>query len=184
MRWMRSLRMRVRALVRSDVVDRDLADEMREHFEHLVDENIARGMATADARDAARREFGPTLQLVEESRDARGVTWIVNVWHDMRYGVRLMTRAPGFAAAAILTVALGIGATTAMFSIVYSVVLQPLPYREPDRLVNLWNTAIQRGLPRAFVGIANVVDWKARNHVFEDVAVLRSVANFNLTGGG
>ena len=78
--------------------------------------------------------------------------WIGNAWQDMRYGVRLMRRAPGFAAAAILTVALGIGATTAMFSVVYGVVLQPLPYREPDRLVNLWNTAIKRGLPRAYVG--------------------------------
>src|SRR6266540_4367384 len=83
----------------------------------------------------------------------------VNAWHDMRYGVRLLTRAPGFAAAAILTVALGIGATTAMFSVVYSVVLQPLPYREPARLVNLWNTAVKRGLPRAYVGVATVVDW-------------------------
>ena len=102
----------------------------------------------------------------------------------MRYGVRLMRRTPGFAAAAILTVALGIGATTAMFSVVYGVVLQPLPYREPDRLVNLWNTAIKRGLPRANVGMANVYDWKARNHVFEDIAALRAVANFNLTGQG
>lgn len=184
MRWMQSLRMRVRALVRPGAVDRELADEMRAHVEHLVDENITRGMTPADARIAARREFGPTTRVVEESRDARGVMWIVNAWQDMRYGVRLMTRAPGFAGAAILTVALGIGATTAMFSVVYSVVLQPLPFRDPDRLANLWNTAPSRGLPRAFVGIANVVDWKARNHVFDDIAVLRAVANFNLTGDG
>src|SRR5580765_3557429 len=110
--------------------------------------------------------------------------WIVNAWQDARYGVRLMIRAPGFAAAIILTVALGIGATTAMFSVVDCVLLQPLPYREPDRLVNLWNTAHKRGLPRAYVGNANVADWKARNHVFEDIAVLRAVANFNLTGQG
>src|SRR5215471_13532951 len=109
---------------------------------------------------------------------------IANAWQDARYGVRLMTRAPGFAAAVILTIALGIGATTAMFSVVYSVLLEPLPYREPDRLVNLWNTALKRGLPRAYVGIANVVDWKARNHVFEDIAIVRAIANFNLTGVG
>ena len=123
-------------------------------------------------------------QLTEESRDARGVAWLANGWQDIRYGARLMRRTPGFAAAAILTIALGIGATTAMFSVVYGVVLRPLPYREPDRLVNLWTTATKRGLPRAYVGMANVYDWKARNHVFEDIAALRAVANFNLTGQG
>ena len=178
------LLMRFRALVRGDAVDRDLTDEMHDHLQHLVDENLARGMTHDAARDAGRREFGPVTQLVEASRDARGVMWLANAWQDARYGVRLMSRTPGFAAVAILTIALGIGATTAMFSVVYSVLLQPLPYREPDRLVNLWNTAVKRGLPRAFVGNANVADWKARNHVFEDIAVLRAVANFNLTGQG
>jgi putative ABC transport system permease protein len=176
--------MRARALWRGDAVDRELAEEMRAHLEQLTQEHVARGMTVEEAREAARRTFGPVTQLVEESRDARGVMWIANGWHDMRYGVRLMTRAPGFAAAVVLTVALGIGATTAMFSVVYGVVLQPLPYHEPDRLVNLWNTAHKRGLPRAYVGNANVADWKARNHVFEDVAVLRAIANFNLTGDG
>src|SRR5256885_1077301 len=176
MRFVQMAVMRLRALVRGDAVDRELADEMREHLDRLVDEHVARGLTPEAAREAARREFGPVTQLVEASRDARGVMWIVNLWQDVRYGARLMARAPGFAAAVILTVALGIGATTAMFSVVYSIVLQPLPYRQPERLVNLWNTAIDRGLPRAFVGLANVVDWRARNHVFEDIAVLRAVA--------
>ena len=110
--------------------------------------------------------------------------WIANGWQDMRYGVRLMTRAPGFAAAMILTVALGIGATTAMFSVVYSVVLQPLPYRDGDRLVNLFNTAPARGRPRSGVAMANVFDWRARNHVFTDIGVFRPLVNFNLTGAG
>src|SRR6185436_12980765 len=164
MRLLQMLWMRARALMRGGAVDRDLADEMREHLAELERQHLARGLTPEAAREAARRDFGPVTQLVEESRDARGVMWIVNAWQDARYGVRLMARAPGFAAAVILTVALGIGATTAMFSVVYGVVLEPLPYREPERLVNLWNTAVQRGLPRAFVGIANVVDWKARNH--------------------
>ena len=87
-------------------------------------------MTPLAARAAARREFGPMTQLVEESRDARGVAWIANVAQDVKYGARLLRRTPGFAAAAILTVALGIGATTAMFSIVYGVLLQPLPFEE------------------------------------------------------
>jgi len=184
MRIAQMLLMRLRALVRGDVADRELSDEMRSHLDHLVAEYIARGLTPDAARDAARREFGPVTQLTEASRDARGVTWFRNGWQDIRYGARLMRRTPGFAAAAILTIALGIGATTAMFSVVYGVVLRPLPYRDPDRLVNLWSTAIKRGLPRANVGMANVYDWKARNHVFEDIAALRAVANFNLTGQG
>ena len=176
--------MRLRALTRSGAVDRDLADEMHAHLEHLVEEHVARGMTPAAARTAAVREFGPILQLTEQSRDARGVAWATNAVHDFKYGVRLMRRSPGFAAAAMLTIALGIGATTAMFSVVYGVLLEPLPYREPDRLVNLWSTAIKRGLPRAFNGMANVYDWRARNHVFEDIAALRAVANFNLIGAG
>jgi putative ABC transport system permease protein len=102
-------------------------------------------MAPDAARAAARREFGPVTQIVEESRDARGVMWVANAWNDLKYGVRLMRRGPGFVVAAILTVALGIGATTAMFSVVYGVLLQPLPYGEPDRLVNIWTTAPKRG---------------------------------------
>src|SRR5438093_6381646 len=115
MRLLQMLRIRAKALMRSDVVDADLSDEMREHLEYLVEEHVARGMTLEAARDAARREFGPMTQLMEQSRDARGVMWIVDAAHDMKYGVRLMQRAPGFAAAAVLTVALGIGATTAMF---------------------------------------------------------------------
>src|SRR2546428_4437791 len=139
-------------------------------------------MSPSAARTVALREFGGVQQVMEESRDARGVAWIGNLLHDIKYGVRLMTRTPGFAAAAILTVALGIGATTAMFSVVYGVVLKPLPYRNPDRLVNIWNTAHKRGLPRAYVGMANASARPARTHGFEAFAAPRAVANFNLTG--
>src|SRR5262249_29539794 len=148
-------------------VDAELGDEMREHFDRLVGEHRARGVSADAALAAARREFGPMTQLVEASRDARGVASIVAAVQDVEYGLRLMRRAPGFAAAAILTVALGIGASTAMFSVVYGVLLRPLPFGEPERLVNVWSTAPSRGLPRCYVGMANVYDWKARNHVFE-----------------
>ena len=129
MRWLDSLWMRLRSMMRADAVDNELDEEIREHLERLADEHVARGMTREAAREAARREFGPVTQIVEESRDARGIMWASNAWQDLKYGTRLMTRAPGFAAAAILTVALGIGATTAMFSVVYGVVLKPLPYK-------------------------------------------------------
>lgn len=95
-----------------------------------------------------------------------------------------MSRAPGFATAAILTIALGIGATSAMFSVVYGVLLKPLPYGDANGLVNVWATAPSRGLPRAYEGMANVRDFHARNHVFESIASLRPIANFNLLGAG
>ena len=150
MRWLDALRLRIRALVRGGAVDAELQDEIQLHLQQLIDENLVAGMSPSAARTAALREFGGVQQVMEESRDARGVAWIGNLLHDIKYGARLMARAPGFTAAAILTVALGIGATTAMFSVVYGVVLKPLPYRDPDRLVDIWNTAQKRGLPRAY----------------------------------
>src|SRR4051812_39193887 len=98
MRFVQMLMLRLRALLRGDTVDAELGDEMHEH--------LARGMTLDAARDAARREFGPVPQLMEESREARGVAWIANAWQDARYGIRLTARAPGFAAAIVLTVAL------------------------------------------------------------------------------
>jgi len=184
MRFLQMLRLRARALTRADAVDHELRAEMDEHLEQLTAEYVERGMTPEAALEAARREFGSLTRLMEESREARGVAIFSTLAQDLGYGVRLMRRTPGFAAAAALTIALGIGATTAMFSVVYGVVLKPLPYGDADRLVNVWTTAHKRGLPRGFVGMANVYDFKARNHVFEDIAALRAVANFNLTGQG
>src|SRR3954447_9521452 len=151
MRILHVSRMLLRALWRSGDVDAELDAEMREHLARLVDEHVARGMTFDAARTAAAREFGPMTQLMEASRDARGVAWVPAALQDLRYGIRLMRRAPGFAAAAVLTVALGVGATTAMFSVVYGVLLRPLPYGDADRLVDIWSSAPARGLPRAYV---------------------------------
>src|SRR5690242_10591102 len=102
---LRVVAIRARALLRFDQVDADLRHEMREHVQRLVEANLARGLTLEAAREAARREFGPDLQLMEEARDARGVMWIVTAAQDLRYGIRLMRRAPGFSVAAMLTVA-------------------------------------------------------------------------------
>jgi putative ABC transport system permease protein len=137
-----------------------------------------------DARTAALRAMGGIERRKDECRDTRAVSWLTNFVQDLGFGSRLMARAPGFAAAALLTVALGIGATTAMFSIVYGVVLKALPFEEPERLVHLWTWAPKLGLPRAFVGVANARDWREQNRVFEDIALVRRIGNFNLTGEG
>ncbi len=102
---------------------------------------------------------------------------------DFRYALRLLRANPGFAATAILTVALGVGATTAIFSVVYGVMLRPLPYAEPARLVALWTNSTKAGA-RLFVSAANYRDWREQNRTFEDIALVRSIANFNLTGIG
>ena len=184
MRWLQMLRLRLRALARSSATDRDLDDELQAHLANAIEEHRAAGLSPADARTAALREFGGVAQMAEACRDARGVNWIACFTQDLKYGARLLGRARGFAAAAILTVALGVGATTAMFSIVYGIVLMPLPFGDPDRLVDIWSTAASKGLPRAFVGAANARDWREQNHVFEDIALVRTIGNFNLVGEG
>src|SRR5262245_23828436 len=101
-----------------------------------------------------------------------------------RHALRQLFKNPGFTAVAVLTLALGIGATTTIFSIAYSVVLQSLPFGEPERLVALWTRARKLGDSRDFVGAANHRDWREQNRVFEDIALVRHIANFNLTGEG
>lgn len=110
--------------------------------------------------------------------------WLETLWQDVRYGARSLRKNPGYAAVALLTIALGIAASTAVFSVVYGVVLRPLPYPEPERLVNLWGSFERLGLPRAFVVAANYRDWREQNRSFESLALVRHIGNFNLTGEG
>jgi putative ABC transport system permease protein len=124
--------------------------------------------------------------IFEPTRTAWSTTLrlLASLRQDVSYGARLLRRAPGFTLAAVLTIALGVGATTAIYSVVYGVLLRPLPFRDPDRLVALWTRAPRMGLPRALVGAANARDWREQNRVFEDIALMRTVGNFNLTGHG
>src|SRR5438309_1720313 len=100
---------------------------------------------------------------------------------DLRVGTRTLLRQPGFIAAAVLTLALGIGATTAMFSVVYGVLLRPLPFGNPYRLVRVWTT-FKPNLARGAVSAANGRDWRAQNHVFEDLALVHTARSFNFMG--
>jgi hypothetical protein len=105
-------------------------------------------------------------------------------WQDLRHGMRLIRRDSLFAATAMLVIALGVGATTTVFSVVYGVLLRPLPYPEPERLVQLWTRAPKFGLPRTYAGAALYRDSREQNDVFEDLALVRHIANLNLTGQG
>jgi len=126
---------KLHALFRRDEVEQQLDDELRFHLDREIEENLASGMTHEQARLAAMRSFGNVDQSKEECRDARGVTLIEDLMRDVRYSVRLLIKNPTFTLIAVLTLALGIGANTAIFSLLDAVLLKSLPVKEPDRLV-------------------------------------------------
>jgi predicted permease len=136
MRWLYKLPLRLRSLFKRGSVEQELSDELRFHLENLTEENVAKGMTPEEARYAALRELGRVEQIKEECRDMRRVNYIENFIQDIRFGVRTLSKSPGVAVVAIITLALGIGASTAIFTLLDSVLLRNLPVRDPGRLVS------------------------------------------------
>jgi predicted permease len=160
---------RLRALFRHSAVEQELDAELRFHLEQQADKYIAAGVGRDEALRRARLAFGATDRIAEECRDARGISWLEQTSQDVRYAARVLWRGRGFTAIAVLSLALGIGATTAVFAVLDAVVLRPLPVPEPDRLVVL--RPLIRG--ERFVLFNPVFqEMRRRQHVFEDMAAI------------
>jgi len=178
-----SLIARLRAMFRRDRLDHDLDEELRSHLEMRAADNLASGMTPEEARFEAQKRFGNTALLKEDTRKTDIVAWLDEAARDFRHSLRILQRSPGFTAVAVLTLALGIGANTALFSVIDSVLLHPLPYQNPDSLVMVWETNSQHPNPHNTVSPPNFLDWQTRNTVFSSMAYIFDERD-NLTGNG
>ena len=162
--------------------DEDLDRELRAHLDLEAEELRESGLNGEDARDAARRTLGNPTLLKEVIREMSGWTSFERLSQDLRYGIRLLRRSPGFSAVAILTLALGIGANTAIFSVVDAFLLRPLPFRDSNRLVRFWPTSTETGLrPYSIGSYPDFIDWQAQAASFEQMETYNPRA-FNITG--
>src|SRR5437016_5499903 len=180
MDWLRELTRRLKMLTLRRQFDADLEEEMRLHLELRQEEQLRSGMTANEARAAARRRFGNATYLKEESHMAWGWEWFENAEQDVRYGLRVLRKSPGFSAVAILTIALGIGATTAIFTVVDATLLHPLPYPQPEQLVSIEDDL--PGVGAQDVGMSQP-EWQdlQRSGIFEYVSPTWFDEN-NLTG--
>ena len=171
------LRLRVRSLFRRGKADQELESEFRFHLDHLVEEKVAAGVPPDEARASALREIGGISQLQEECRDMRRVNYIDDLVGDLRYAVRNLRRSPAFATLAVLIMALGVGANTAVFSVVNAVLLKPLAYRDAERIVTLSVASSAVPGPTALskqASMADFQDWHDQSSSFEAMAFYAS----------
>ena len=171
-RWLYGWRVRLRTLIDRDGADRDLDDELRHHVALETEARRAKGTPQEEARRQALATLGGLESARHQVRDARFGAALEHVLQDVRYVLRVLRRNPGFTATTVLTLTLAISATTATFSVVDAVLLQPPPFPEPERLVTLWETDPENGNQPAEVASANFLDWREQATSFEGVAAL------------
>ncbi|HEX5483832.1 MAG TPA: ABC transporter permease [Terriglobia bacterium] len=161
---------------------RDFSEELQAHLALETDRLREEGMSEEEASAAARRNLGNITQARERFYESHRWLWLDSLWQDLRFGLRQLRRNPGFTAVAVVTLALGIGANTGIFSVVNAVLLRPLPFFEPERLISIISAQVPRMRGRE-ASYPDVLDWRTRNHVFSQIAVFRT-ENFTLTGKG
>ncbi len=194
--WKEEVRKRLSRLNLEPAHESEIAEELAQHLEDVYQRSLRDGTTEAEAANAALQELATDELLQKEMRRSQtpfkehavagGPTnsnVITDLLHDLRYAARLQRKNPGFTIVAVIALALGIGANTAIFSVVNTVLLRPLPYKDPERLVMVWEDASRHGYPRDTPAAGNYVDWRDQNQVFEGMAAIADTS-FNLTGSG
>src|ERR1700720_3730418 len=178
------LRYRLRALLRGDETEEQLDEELRFHFDREVEKQIKLGRSSEEALRLARGSFGGVEQVKEDCRDARGVRFLENLRQDFLYGLRLLRKSPSFAVLAILTLTLGIGANTAIFSMVNALLLHPYEFRDLDRLVRVWEyRGVHEGIDARRLAAGDAEQFGDLKQIFRSIATYQC-RDFRLTAGG
>jgi len=184
MSLLRNIASGLRSLFRKERVSRELDEELNCFLDMAAEENMKQGMNRQDALRAVRLERGNLEVTKEAVRSAGWESFVETIWRDLRFALRTLRKSPAFAAVAVLTLTLGIGATASIFSVVDAVLLRRLPYHNASRLVSLYEDRTSTGFHRRQFTPANFADCKAETAIFEDVAAIDADRFYNLTGNG
>jgi len=179
--WLAVLASRIGGLFRGRRDDCDFDREVESHLDLLTEDYVRRGMSATEARREAILRFGGPVQIKEQQHERRGLPLVETTLQDIRYGGRALRKSPAYSLVAIATLAIGIGAGTAVFSVAGAVLLRPLPYRAPDELVRIFETNPLRRWTRNIAAPANYADWRTRNKSFTGIGAYEQ---FNTNGSG
>ncbi len=182
-RQLRGWLMRLFGLFHRNRREQEFAEELESHLVMHIEDNLRAGMSPEEARRVALVKLGGVTQVQELHREQRGLPMLETLFHDLRFGARMLFKNPGFTLIAVVTLALGIGANTAIFSVVNAVLLRALPYPEPGRLVRFWEINPGRGWLETAASAPNFADWRKRQSVCEQLAAYE-FNTFNFTGSG
>jgi len=160
----------LRSLFRKEQVSQELDEELSGFLEMAAEEKMKQGMSRKDALRAVRLEEGTVEVAKEVVRSAGWEFFLETYWQDLRFAARMLRKNPGFTAVAVLTLAVGIGANTAIFSVVYAVLLRPLPYQNPGQLVTMFESNLQKGIKEAGCSYVDFTAWQEQNRTFSFIA--------------